>query len=212
MGDLPKFDIPGHVHFITTKTNRFMPLFLAHDFCRILLANVDFYRKKHNFKFLGYVIMPDHFHALIYPQNDTPIRKILGDIKRYAVKEIRERLMQQPKTWEELGGLVVPIERRRMAYQVPAARRYLRNFRVPSLRDFEVIKPRTKGQERQFWQEGFYDFNVYTEHKLHEKLSYMHNNPVVWRLVDDPADYPYSSYRNYFGGGDEGLPIEIDRF
>ena len=42
MSKLPKFDIPGHAHFISTKTNRFMSLFLAHDFCRILLANVDF--------------------------------------------------------------------------------------------------------------------------------------------------------------------------
>jgi hypothetical protein len=60
------------------------------------------------------------------------------------------------------------------------------------------------------WQESFYDFNVYTEEKLHEKLNYMHNNPVAWGLVDDPGDYLYSSYRNYFGNNDDDLPIEID--
>ena len=52
--------------------------------------------------------------------------------------------------------------------------------------------------------------SCYTEAKLHEKLNYMHNNPVAWGLVDDPADYPYSSYQNYFGTGEDDLPIEID--
>ena len=209
MSKLPKFDIPGHVHFITTKVNQFMPLFVVHDFCRILLANVDFYRRKHNFKFLGYVIILDHFHALIYPQHDVPIRKILQDIKRYTAKQILERLREHPTTWDELGGLIVPPERLKLAWQTPA-RRCLRNLHVPTLADFRVVKPRTKGQKHQVWQESFYDFNVYTEAKLHEKLNYMHNNSVAWGLVDDPADYPYSSYQNCFGTGEDDLPIEID--
>jgi len=81
---------------------------------------------------------------------------------------------------------------------------------VPTERDFRVVRPRTKGQRHQVWQESFYDFNVYTESKLYEKIAYMHNNPVVWGLVDDRGDYPYSSYWNYFGEDEDDLPIEID--
>lgn len=46
--------------------------------------------------------------------------------------------------------------------------------------------------------------------KLHEKLNYMHNNPVAWGLVDDPIAYACSSYQNYFGTGEANPPIEID--
>lgn len=28
------------------------------------------------------------------------------------------------------------------------------------------------------WQPGFYDFNIYSQGKLLEKLDYVHNNPV----------------------------------
>jgi len=209
MSKLPKFDIPGHAHFVTTNINRFMPLFVVHDFCRILLGNVEFYRRKHDFKLLGYVIILDHFHAVIYPQHDVSIRKILQDIKRYTAKQVIERLRELPTRWEDLGGLIVPPERLRLAYRMPA-RRCLRDLHGPILADFRVVKPRTKGQEHQVWQESFYDFNIYTERKLHEKLNYMHSNPVAWGLVDDPGDYLYSSYRNYFGGDDNDLPIEVD--
>ena len=30
------------------------------------------------------------------------------------------------------------------------------------------------------------------------RLNYIHWNPVKHGLVDDPKDYPYSSYQNYF--------------
>ena len=47
------------------------------------------------------------------------------------------------------------------------------------------------------WQPGFYDFNIYNEEKLLEKLNYMHNNPVKAGLVLSPSDYEWSSYREY---------------
>ena len=209
MSKLPKFDIPGHAHFVTTNINRSMPLFVTHDFCRILLSNVEFYRCRHDFAFLGYAINLDHFHAVICPQHDVSIRKIMQDIKRYTAKEILACLREQPTTWDDLGGLIAPLEQLRLAYRTPA-RRCLRNLRVPTLTDFRVTKPRTKGQEHQVWQKSFYDFNIYTEKKLREKLDYMHNNPVKWRLVDEPGDYLYSSYRNYFGNDGDDLSIKID--
>jgi putative transposase len=50
------------------------------------------------------------------------------------------------------------------------------------------------------WQAGFYDFNVYSEEKLKEKLNYIHGNPVKAGLVLSPRDYRWSSYKEYFEG------------
>ena len=41
------------------------------------------------------------------------------------------------------------------------------------------------------------------------KLNYIHRNPLRAGLVDDPAAYPYSSYRNH-DNGDQSL-IEVDK-
>ncbi len=37
-----------------------------------------------------------------------------------------------------------------------------------------------------FWQRRFYDFNVWSERKVREKLDYMHRNPVQRKLVSHP--------------------------
>jgi len=53
------------------------------------------------------------------------------------------------------------------------------------------------------WQRRFYDFNVWTARKRIEKLRYMHRNPVARGLVQEPEQWPWSSYRSY-AFGDEG--------
>jgi len=57
---------------------------------------------------------------------------------------------------------------------------------------------RDKGMdENSLWQSRFYDFNIFTLNKLHEKLNYCHMNPVKRGLVEYPKDWEHSSYRNY---------------
>ncbi len=50
------------------------------------------------------------------------------------------------------------------------------------------------------WQPRFYDFNVWTEAKRIEKLSYMHRNPVTRELVIEPGQWRWSSFRSYAFG------------
>ena len=54
------------------------------------------------------------------------------------------------------------------------------------------------------WQPRFYDFNVWTENKRIEKLRYMHRNPVKRGLVEEPEQWPWSSFR-YYKYGEAGL-------
>ena len=49
--------------------------------------------------------------------------------------------------------------------------------------------PDDLAERRRFWQRRYYDFNVYSERKLREKLDYMHQNPVKRRLVIHPRDW-----------------------
>ncbi|MBW2062546.1 MAG: hypothetical protein JRI95_13435 [Deltaproteobacteria bacterium] len=58
------------------------------------------------------------------------------------------------------------------------------------------------------WQRRYYDFNLYTEKKLIEKLKYMHKNPVRGGLVDRPEDWQFSSARFYMSGQSCGVKIQ----
>jgi putative transposase len=52
--------------------------------------------------------------------------------------------------------------------------------------------------QHRLWERRFYPLDVYSEKKRLEKLNYMHNNPVKRRLVCQPGDWPWSSWRFYF--------------
>ncbi|HTW56631.1 MAG TPA: transposase [Terriglobales bacterium] len=62
--------------------------------------------------------------------------------------------------------------------------------------------------EEPFWQERYYDFNVWSERKFVEKLRYLHRNPVARGLAAKPEDWPWSSFRHYATG--EMGPVEIE--
>jgi putative transposase len=57
--------------------------------------------------------------------------------------------------------------------------------------------PELDGEPGPFWQRRYYDFNVYSQTKLREKLQYMHANPVQEQLVQHPREWPWSSWSNY---------------
>jgi putative transposase len=59
-----------------------------------------------------------------------------------------------------------------------------------------------------FWQERYYDFNIWSERKFVEKLRYIHYNAVKRGLVDRPEDWQWSSFLHYLTG--EAGPVEIE--
>jgi putative transposase len=69
----------------------------------------------------------------------------------------------------------------------------------------------SKVEEAHFWQRRFYDFNVWSEEKLKEKLDYMHANPVQRRLVQHPRDCPWSSWVHYAGKGEVKIRMDSIR-
>ena len=65
------------------------------------------------------------------------------------------------------------------------------------------------GEElRSFWSARYYGFNVYSRKKFKEKLQYIHRNPVTRGLVEDPKDWPWSSW-SFYATGEAGL-VEVD--
>jgi putative transposase len=59
-----------------------------------------------------------------------------------------------------------------------------------------------------FWEQRFYDFNVWSQEKFTEKLQYMHLNPVKRGLVCHPKEWPWCSF-SFYSDGLSGL-IRID--
>jgi len=66
-----------------------------------------------------------------------------------------------------------------------------------------------RGRREPLWQPRFFDEIIRTVKQYHDRLAYMHLNPVERGLVQKPEDWAWSSFRFYAGSGE--APLEIDR-
>ena len=72
----------------------------------------------------------------------------------------------------------------------------------------EDIQPNGKRSWR-FWQRGGgYDRNLRSVRDIHEKIEYIHQNPVTRGLVSRPSEYRWSSANSWQTGNDELLLID----
>jgi putative transposase len=157
----------NHLHFLTSSTYRRARLFDSDRFKHQFFLVLGQLRANTEFRLLGYVLMPEHFHVLIWPTESANPSKIIASLKertaKYIIRELKQHL------------------------QFDWCQRMLQSIELPeSVHDESAYR---------VWQRRFYDLNLWSEKKRLEKLNYMHANPVKRRLVERPGDWPWSSWR-----------------
>lgn len=174
----PRIRMEGSVYYITTNVYGRLKIFNTPSFIIPILDSLNFYRYQFKCKLLGYVIMLDHLHLLIYPTGDSSVvSDFMRDFKRFTSGRIARQAELEGKTeW---------------------------------VTHFQASGEETKRAEKKVWQDSFWEQFIFTEKFLTEKLNYIHMNPVRAGMVDDPAKYSYSSYRNY--EFNDNTLIEIDK-
>ena len=179
---MEKFNVPGDIHFVTTRTFKKYPFFKEEKCCDLFLENLEFYRVKFDLKIYAYCIMPDHVHLLIYfnldKYHNLTISKIMQNIKSATARQIINYYKASPGSREPL-----------LSARIPGTEQ--------GLRATQTRKGDKRGLKYRIWQPGFYDFNIYSDKKFNEKLDYIHENPIKAGLVDDISKYKYCSWRNY---------------
>ncbi|MGA2631367.1 MAG: transposase [Terriglobia bacterium] len=160
----------NHLHYLTASTYRRARVFDSERFRSHFVKTLGALRASLGFKLLGYVLMPEHFHLLIWPLEQANPSQIIQRLKERTAIFILENLHEnRPFPW---------------------CRKMLERLTLPSTVHLH-------GPNR-VWQRRFYDLNVWSERKRLEKLNYMHGNPVKRGLVSSPAQWPWSSYRFYY--------------
>jgi putative transposase len=72
----------------------------------------------------------------------------------------------------------------------------------------QITSRKLRGPREKFWQERYYDSNVYGRKERSEVIRYIHRNPVKRGLVAKPEDWPWSSFRHYATGVSGTVEIE----
>ncbi|HEV2498762.1 MAG TPA: transposase [Terriglobia bacterium] len=160
----------NHAHFITASTYRRARLFDSNRFRFCFVQALAELRSQQNFRLLGWVLMPEHFHLLLWPCEQANPSQIVQSLKERTAKFALLHL------------------RRNAAH--PWCAQMLKKLALPTT----VHRPST----HRAWQRRFYDLNIWSEKKRQEKLSYMHGNPVKRGLVASSELWPWSSFRFYY--------------
>ena len=67
-------------------------------------------------------------------------------------------------------------------------------------------------QQFKVWQDGYHAEHVYSNKFIKQKLNYIHQNPVVDKIVTSAEDYIFSSARNYADLDSELEIIKLNLF
>lgn len=173
-----RFRIEGSIFYITSNIYNRINVFTRPSFIIPIIDSFNYYRYQYNCKLLGYVIMPDHIHLLIWPHDAEVVTDFMRDFKRFT----SGRITRQAKVEGKLDWV----------------------------QEFEKAGNETGRADFKVWQDSFWEQCIYTEDFLRQKLNYIHLNPVRAGIVNDAADYPYSSYRNYYLSDNHLIEIDSD--
>jgi putative transposase len=89
--------------FVTTVCNNHMKV-LQSDVCKKIVADsISFLNEKYKARTLGYVIMPNHLHLIVYFEEENKLSDYMRDLKKYTAFEIRRFLEgASPELFEKL--------------------------------------------------------------------------------------------------------------
>lgn len=173
-------DIPYNegLFFIIFTCYKWLPLIEQTNGYDLVYSWFD-YLKKQNHRIAGYVIMPNHVHALIdFVRSTKKINTVIGDGKRFMAYEIIKRLKETGKT-DVLAMLEKAV----------------------------TAKSKNKGKNHEVWEESFVPIAIgrkicETAEFAYQKLIYIHKNPCSgkWKLVEDITKYEHSSASYYITG------------
>ena len=167
-------------YFITITCYKWLSLFEESDVFDYFSTLAD-YLQKGGITISGYVIMPNHFHLLVFVHsNSSNLNKQIGTAKRFLAYEIIKRLKKRDKI-EMLTILEKGVRQ----------------------------EEKKKGKKHQVFQPSFDAKEVQGEEEIVRVLDYIHHNPVSkkWMLVKDFINYPYSSAQFYLSGNQNAIQI-----
>jgi REP element-mobilizing transposase RayT len=161
-------------YFCTFTCHNWIPLIEMTGLYDHIYNWFDFMKKKFGNQVLGYVVMPNHIHFLIYlSERSISINKLISNGKRFMAYEIVKRLKEQ-NSHQILAELNASV-------------------------DFNEAK---KGKRHQIFEQSFDCKKCFTKKFIMQKIKYIHQNPLrgKWNLAETVIDYPHSSARFYETG------------
>ncbi|MBL7895291.1 MAG: transposase [Bacteroidia bacterium] len=161
----------GKAYFITLTVVNWIDVFTRLSQRYLLINSLRYCQREKGLEIYAYCIMPSHIHILCKAEENKPLSDVIRDFKKFTSRKIIENIITEKESRREW---------------------MLKLFS-------ESCEHLARNQKYKVWQDGYHAEIMETPRFLYQKLNYIHNNPVVDKIVDFPEDYLFSSARNYAG-------------
>jgi REP element-mobilizing transposase RayT len=166
-----KFRDQDELYFVSFALVYWIDLFIRTEYKEIMLDSWKHCQKKKGMELYAWCIMTSHVHMIIGSQKDK-MEGIMRDMKTHTSKQLKHAIQNHPGESRKEWM---------MAMMQDAGKRNGNNT------DFQL------------WQQDNHPIELTTSAIMHQKLDYIHDNPVEAGIVEKAEDYLYSSARDYFG-------------
>ena len=168
-----KFNDPNGLYFVTFTVVEWVDVFTRNEYRDIVLDSILHCQKEKGLEVYAWVIMSNHLHLIVSrAEHGNKLSAIVRDFKKFTSSSI-----------------VKSIENS----QQESRRNWM-------LWIFSSAGKRNKNNTNfQFWKQDSHAELLISNKFKQQKLDYIHNNPVVAGLVDEPEYYRYSSASDYAG-------------
>ncbi len=164
-----KFKDQTKPYFVTFTIVNWVDLFTRKEYCEVLIDSIKYCQKEKGLIIYAWVIMSSHVHMIIGTK-DKEMQNILRDLKSYTSRKLREEIKNHPQESRK-EWLVWMFER--------------------------AGKKNGNNTNWQLWQQDNQPIELWDNYMIDNKLTYLHQNPVVAGIVKNAEDYIYSSAADY---------------
>lgn len=114
----------NHPHFITAVTKERERIFSDDTCAKFMIDQWKFYAERYKIELIAGVVMPDHFHLIIWPRGEKTFSDFMHGVKGYFAKWYGEKLVRRgmgappmegkvkiPKIWQDsFFDYVIPTD------------------------------------------------------------------------------------------------------
>lgn len=168
------------VYFLTLTIVDWIDIFTRKEYKEEVVESLNFCVERKGLEIYAWCLMSNHLHLLCRSKEAFNLSDTIQDFKKFTAKKIIESLEK-----ESVESRVNWI--------------------------LERLKLNGATQQRiskyKFWKDALHAIWIESPEFFEQKLHYIHQNPVVAMIVDEPGEYLFSSARDY--DGKKGL-VKID--
>jgi len=99
MSHVHRLRVSDRIFFVSVNLRRALARLSDSEYEQVVAA-IEESRSKLRFLFLGYVLMPDHWHALIWPAYPLTISRVIQDIKWTSARALNPGRNTSGQVWQ----------------------------------------------------------------------------------------------------------------